>query len=1728
MSSLKVEIKAKDAERAGELLSAAQGAAGIDPAVLELGPQDSYHLSYASYPMAGSTPWVSKKAKAPVLPYGSPPAAAAPALRIWQLPDSLVNLPRAAEASPGPPLPCCEVGIASVSEASGATQTEAAPCYGWATQVGLSIKKLAAGSSHPTASTTYELIGANQYDVVLLERMLTAAGLQLPDFSLAQMILLHGTTAGPSGQADDGDGVTAFIAQSNLSTVTNPPNAARELEATPAEKTQAPIDFVRLLWECSITRSGGFYLYYSGPEGGKGLPDAIFNDKGEAALTLLLLHGAPAEPARRNRVANYMNAVVTSGYIDASATVYAEARPLPAFAKPSGGDSLKSLGATYRMSAAELAAANETVPLQAAVTVNGGSYTVTAGPPGPGREPQKLAQWLGTTVAELESRNPGVDFTTSLPAQSTLVLPDGLRVAPGAEGRASLAAIASCYDVSLEALARDNAEVAGVFAGGEIAVAELVTPGSKDTLRGLAATYYMDPVQLVEDNAEVPLAGGAKLAVNGGLYEVPAEVGAGTLQAIAARFGLSAAAVTAANPELNWSQAQPPWTLVNLPSLTATAGTSPGAGSFGEIAGYYGVRPARLALDNESVPGLFTAPLRVRGGPLVRQASGKPGTVTYGLTRTAAPAAQNGDAKSALERLYSLLSYRLPEGSKSFPATTPGPPLGPVTAPPAPGGDRMRPPQDDGIWRYQKAVPYAKLASAPKPDGTGPDPAKSPYLGIGGLLQLDLAWNDIFGNRGLTPLSNPALSPGAPLNRPPARALYTDPVIGLSEWPSVGTDYEIVAGGAGQADLKIELAFDPCTYLNEGELGCKPAPSGKEQLDPKTRAERDMAVYERIWFQLESAVGGGLAVAVETSLLPESPLSVETGPLKAFAAEIFAWLAARAEGNVKPAPTMAPIVLPLDLATVASRQPKQIFELTVAVKLSRPPELVDPDLRVEGTAAGNGSTIPPRRGEEDGSYTLTSFVKSFEQAMTVAGSWRMKLAAGVDRERAERAGAGAPLWVTRLGLAAGQPLRVATMDPDNLTTYAPRPIANEPRSEEVTLKEYESGKGLVGPGQPKSFAAVDLDQWTQQLLAAVDGVLSPDIATAIGLLDGYLGRQSTHLQALAKAKEKLAAALAGLVIPVLEATKGADPQAARELFKQQLLIQLASFYTTDAIVQLEVDVASQCTDPKTAVRLFGNLKQTQDEQPVTLSDPKITMVEDGGPPATLTFLLSTAAGHADLATAKASVTLDLAFEGTHIEHQVGYLPGIVGYQPSSWLSFLRAEESEPLNLALGKIEVPLVLRSFPTPPTMVEQTGTQTVPDRPGQLALEKTLGWNYGLDYAEPIHYLQDTVHLTLEFNHQGSTGAPGPDATGGDPFLPLAQFITSYPAVEADLERFFTTVQPGKIDSKTAEIADVALTTFTEMVEAVAAALLSGLSVNGVRPGALPAASYELAISEATALRNSRKNPKEQITTLQVTVADLEGFGKPILVEIPGCEAEPLKSDKAPPNAGHTYAYAYVDEETEDWLEAAKGEMIAPRLVSAPDLNILGLQSGWASASIKRNENAAPPFHYQTPPVFFASQVFPTNTYTQSAIDVAAIGASPPSPQQRTPEQHLQALFAALFAAAPEGEQTIQLECRYGYQLSKAKLDRIELPVYLLAPTTVTPKQDLVIPSGGCPAARTEGRLVCRLGGAIRTWWEANRPSETSGSFQFVVTVMSQLTSQPLIVLGNLELGAQWISWS
>jgi hypothetical protein len=195
--------------------------------------------------------------------------------------------------------PAFELTLQRYDQATGQTVQQAAGATGWASLVTLNIRRDTGASS---AADTYELIGAGESDIMVLERLLEAIGDS--DASLAGLAVLYpsGAKASPGLVSDDFAHVRTGLIQSNLTTVTLPPsgaNVAAKLLGDPPAPWSTVYNptiaqFLRFVWEASITRSGGFYLYYYDTDRQAGLPDAMFNDQGEGRVNLLVVHRDPA------------------------------------------------------------------------------------------------------------------------------------------------------------------------------------------------------------------------------------------------------------------------------------------------------------------------------------------------------------------------------------------------------------------------------------------------------------------------------------------------------------------------------------------------------------------------------------------------------------------------------------------------------------------------------------------------------------------------------------------------------------------------------------------------------------------------------------------------------------------------------------------------------------------------------------------------------------------------------------------------------------------------------------------------------------------------------------------------------------------------------------------------------------------------------------------------------------------------------------------------------------------------------------------------------------------------------------------------------------------------------------------------------------------------------------------------------------------------------------------
>lgn len=1720
-----------------------------------LGTQDAFISTEATYPLTTQIIWNSAAPYA--MPYGAAPGGV-PALSCWQIPDTLLQLPDPQTRAVNPRV---SLQVGRYDESSQTMVNTPVSSYGYGSLVSFTIKKVPAIADSPTTLTTYEVMGADGSNAALLEKMVSGVGSNndaIATLTFAYGVDTNGTTT-QGIQTDAPDALTIGIAQVNLSTETRPDSLSTRLFQTPEDQQNIvllnePTDMIRLLWQASITRGGGYYLYYFNDSSKAGLPDRIFNDKNEATLSLLVLYAAPKDIYRQNNVTDYMNVIATGQAIDTTQSVlFAQADPY--------------------------------------------LYTI----------------------------------------------------------------------------ASDDVQ----------------------TLAALAYDYYGNTADVATDNELLQLRNGIPLTVGEGVYEVGPNAPGGSPAAIATWFGTTIDAIKAANPlQTDWSDPLPLYTALFLPRITVMVGTSNGGTTLQDISQYYGEPVTALAAENSGVAGIFAdnQTISLQGGPDIRSSTVPPGVAAIEAIRPAAPdiPGDPSDANYGLNFLlnaYSLLSYQV-ANNNYFKVSNLGLPAAPKGVA---GGSKMNYPQaadTSGNWTYNQSIPYSRFTKQSILTADDMPPASgSPYLGLGSLLQIDFAWQDYYGNRIITTLSQP--SPQGPLNQPPMLTGYTDPLIGLNQWPSVSSSWQCqIPVGQTTPELQVSLSFSDNAYQgllwvkspdahtvtcwftepldatsannsvnysadngitvqkatlagdgqtvtlqvdnvpanllitvrinNVSNLAKTETYSGSAQFGGPdatasiiTQAQKDLQVYTQLWYQLTDP--NGIAYTVETSLL-QDPYTLSAaqvqGLVQQWIASIYLFLQNRALGRTDVAVPEAIEVLAFAV-DMSLLNPEQIFRLDLSFSIARTRNQVAADLETTGgILQATAQVTPLTETEGSDTHSLDTFTSRFEAALVQPGEYALRIATGTDREDASNA---KEVWAVRLGLAATPlaPISYRITNENDPDIFAPRPISNKLESRrQVPLYYYSEQNGIdfTTPSTYMDFTGIDMDKWGQQFFSSVDNVLSPEFTAAIQLVDNKKG--TTHLQTLLDNKKSLAGIVKQWMIPVFQG-ETADTTGAQEAFLQLLLQKLANAYTVQAAIQFQATVGAEPAKD-IAPRLYGNinrnfkfigamvdaedntlvslffttppdpaaaaiaanftatgglsvntaaidpqnnrrvilqlsakatagttqitvsngfvdmtgtpllppLSQTalalapeyNNSDAITFTSPKLSL--QNGQEADLPFLLNApqivrGTGNELLPY----VDLDLSFAGSAIEHQIGLLPNIADYEASSWLTFVTPPGNDsPLKQDLGKIQVPIVLREFPTAPSMVNQTGQASASTNAQDIGQD--LNWDYSVQYSLPIHYPQDQLDFTVNFNVEDQSNTL---LTKGleDAFPQLAEFIGVSASVYAVLQSQLTQVTAETSDTDPIlDTASTALRSYNQLVSnIVTAAEPSAFAISAPprRLGSNQVLPYSFSIKEGNGTIG-----ETQALVISVTGIPPAGIGQP-LVNVPGYTAQAYTGA-----CSGDYCYYYTNGETV--LPASQGQTIQDRTIVLPAMNILARQDAASSATLKRNVELVPgkpsadAFVYTTGAVAFSNPYHPTNDQG-APIDISEINA-PSGGHNFVPlATQLTNLFGALLAENSQDTLTFLMSCQYTYQINPGIIG-ISLPVMM------QPLQDIQVKGVGNHTTLAE--MIAAWAGSMTLWYNTVNPGTSGGTFGFDLTIFSNLTEQPLplVRLRSLELGVEYIT--
>ncbi|MEM7481907.1 MAG: peptidoglycan-binding protein [Acidobacteriota bacterium] len=1561
---------------------------------------------------------------------------------LWPLPASLRSLLEARQASLEPLFPKLEnvlplmphfqPQVGSTSPASQQTAFRDIDDWAWATRVDFQVKRLPANevtafagtgagstpsgpASAPSLPNIYELVSPSSEDALRLERLLSAMD-ELGEDIASGIFLLYGQ-AGPSapelvtlGEEE----FLSFITQTNLSTETNPPRSlllarAQDDGTPPRGIANSPGEFVKLLWELSVVRSGGYYLFYQVVDGGDGLPASVFDSSGSATLSMVVTFAAQGAGSFGEAPLDFVNAFVSTDPIDTGQDIVqllsqsATARS----AETTGADdeTLRSLSAVYGAGPGRIAQANRAVPLQAGKVISVADVVRQLRPADvqdPSKTLDDLAAYYSVgaqqpiTGQEIADYNPGV----AVEVAAVFYIPTiDYVVAPGAAPGDTFDSLANYYGLSIEAVATDALTVGGLFPRGTV------------------------------------------LDIDSQLFDLRSTLGPRNVGIRLERENLG----------------DPP----ELPPDPTRAEKDAYAKAY--MYSLYNT----LSAGFDANPFFDASPLGLPFGPQDQSAEGEAVDAAF-ASQASVCARRSARLQSAAEVDF---DYRQSLGYSSK---------------------------------------FALVNAAPEPTSPYLPPKEyNPYLGVGSTAEVALQWQDLFGNTTLTPFEKPSATYDGALNGSAARVLYGDRLLSVAAWPNAKATYTYV-GEDGAPRLQADFALDPSTYAED-----------------KEQAKRDLALYQKVYFQLHQdytglgvpgVSGNAVSMVLSNSLLaaPDTELSAaESDVIRGFVRDCVEYLVKILTDEAATEPT-ARLTLPISLDGVVEGN---TIELDLTLTFARQPLLTEPPVAAlnDGLSV-TGPVLPQADGGETVAYTefATAFEGRFQN-----NDWYMKVGEGLKETDEGENESSQQLWAVRFGREKGEGIFFEIGDAPSY--YAPKPVAKALTNQSANIVNYRTGEP-----ETSNFTGVDQNLWFQTVLDAIDAFLSAPYSSPAFILDKILGTddplEDGYLGKVLAAKQSLADSISSTVRPVLttSATDDSTWFAANEKLRQQLLNQLGPAYAAGAVVIFDLSDVSGAPPstlngpPSLYGQPAGVVEAGTPNQNYSLTNGRIPlgpMSEGETYEPRLAFVLTS-----KNILETAYVPLHLSLQVSHLEFDRTAVPGIEGYVQSRWLQFVNG----PFDYNLGSeiSNVPIVNRALPTPPTVQRQAAERHVdnPTTPAELAQ-----WDYGFEYL----YQQaagDAVQVTVELNYQLEGGNLAARAAQPSLFEALAQFVASYPAILADFNEYLRKIDAEDPDQATVDNAEKAVSTFQAFVTAVASAYAASLQPRATAAVADAPELVRIAF-ETTLDQTAEGNARTDI--LNLTIDDLPAtwnadtntisngtvtLPAPVIwIDPENYQAEALK----PPPEPVEIAYVYRKWGTADppeYLSYADALANPLRITVFLGLDVLAYQNAWSEILVQRNKFLFPiedaddvattqDFLFQTPVVRFADPIVPRLVY-------------PFFPLQREEEgleASLNTFFAGLFSGG-NGSTSVEvaMDSAYSYLLlpELAKVPRTDLPISLLPPTEAS------VVASPPPA------FIAPYADVIDAWIESRKPTRSgtpridSGLKVFGVAS----AKQPLISVGEL----------
>ncbi len=1124
-------------------------------------------------------------------------------------------------------------------------------------------------------------------------------------------------------------------------------------------------------------------------------------------------------------------------------------------------------------------------------------------------------------------------------------------------------------------------------------------PGAGDCLESMALACYTSPGCLADQNKDAALCAGAEVLIENGIYCVGNREPGRLLGNIAQWFGTTEEALLLENPQWNgWQGELPVYAPLRLPEIRLTI--QEGAGwSIGKAAGYYGISIEQFAESNRSVKGLFGSgcTLTAQTGPfqqsLLIPASTAGMCVTCSVPQEPSAGMEDKEyAKCYLQKQYHILGYSIAENA-DFSASTAGIPSSPSSTVPKAGGlrtGRLRQPeplQAGQTWEYGLDIAYGDFV---KQKG---DAGDSLYQGMHCILQMDLHWQDVFGNRICSDLED---TEGETLwNRRPQMTGYTDALRGLTGWPYVTAVYRL----DGQAELLVQFSFDGDSLKGE-------SPDSQKLLQA-------YGAYEKIWTQLNDP--NSIRISVTCTLVPDTDsllTDAQRESLKKWVAGILAYLQSLLNSSTDAdAPDTLVLRISLDASSLNT---ENIFLLKTTFGIYRKHQLAIPGAGWTEELWKAEAEILPDTGEGNGGSA--GFAAQLYQSIYTASGAMMEAMRGIDRQNGDSDRE--EMWVARLGTESTDGIRICA-DSRPVAYYAPAPLSRNLVSlENVPIYDYqeETGIDFTKPSRMQSFSDVDLDAWLLETLEGLDATLSPAFCLAALLVDTQYG--TSYMDSLLQSKQSLAKMLQHSALPVFS-DEHPDERWQEEIKKtyyQEILEKLSNACEVRTLLQIPLQVCADSCE-SIAPRALGDLTGSGLEG-IRITSPKLALAQTGqDSPALLQAAVS-----GNESNDKTHQQTEAYYNVRYLEHQIEDTPGIEGYQRSSWLYFMRdhTDEEWPLQVKLPSMDIPFVVRGYPSLPSLQEQNASAAANPYKEDL-FERSCLWDYTFAYQGQL-YLQDTVYAEVVFNKDASCQNAYGDL-GTDFYAALAQFVTVYPKLSDAFANLLPSICNMQAEKAQMDKAEKALRGYSQMVGLLTrqaeGRMQSGMGEDAIEIDFMVLQRECSGIYEV-ALRPSGTLPNQVRLGIQIDGWDSQAQGEEGVFRFRNADGE--------------------------YLTAEEAVKIAGRKLVLSNLHAADFQSAIASIYLKRNENlvegreTAPQFIYQTPKASFQNFVQPALT-CGVPVNIADIGGSH---RKCALTEHLKAMLDAI--RTNEDSTTLKLCVSYSYEANASLGARVSLPAALI----------------------------------------------------------------------------------